>query len=115
VDEAPPRIAPAALAARLDRTTGGSGGPVLVDVRTPAERATGIVPGSIPPDDLAADDDRPVVVVCASGVRATAWARAARAAGRDATVLDGGIQAWDREGLPTIRPTATADADTIER
>ncbi len=115
VDEAPPRIAPAALAARLDRTTGGSGGPVLVDVRTPAERATGIVAGSIPPDDLAADDDRPVVVVCASGVRATAWARAARAAGRDATVLDGGIQAWNREGLPTVRPTLTADADTIEQ
>jgi sulfur-carrier protein adenylyltransferase/sulfurtransferase len=113
VDEAPPRIAPAALAARLDRATDGAGGLVLVDVRTPAERATGIVPGSIRPEDLPADDERPVVVVCASGVRATAWARSARTEGRDATVLDGGIQAWEREGLPTSTPGATADAGTI--
>ncbi|WFR68814.1 rhodanese-like domain-containing protein [Curtobacterium flaccumfaciens] len=50
----------------------------------------------------------PVVVVCASGVRAAAWARTARAAGRNAIVLDGGIQAWRREGRPV-----TAHADTI--
>ncbi|WP_420368613.1 ThiF family adenylyltransferase [Curtobacterium sp. L1-20] len=96
VDDAPPRIAPAALAHLL----GGPGDrPVLVDVRTPEELATGVVPGSVRPDDLHGDD--PVVVVCASGARATAWARVARAEGRAATVLDGGIEAWRREGNPT--------------
>ncbi|WP_022906321.1 ThiF family adenylyltransferase [Curtobacterium sp. B18] len=145
LDDAPPRIAPAALAARLGRSADGStsdgstddgstsdgstndgstdddsrsadgrsDATVLVDVRTPAERATGIVPGSLRPEDLAADDDRPLVVVCASGVRATAWARTARAAGLDATVLDGGIQAWQREGLPMTIPASAADAGTI--
>jgi adenylyltransferase/sulfurtransferase len=96
VDDAPPRIAPAALADLL----GGPGDrPVLVDVRTPEELATGVVPGSVRPDDLHGDD--PVVVVCAGGARATAWARVARAEGRAATVLDGGIEAWRREGNPT--------------
>lgn len=99
VDDAPPRIAPSALAALLD---GADDRPVLVDVRTPAELATGVVPGSVLPGDLdAAEPGVPVVVVCASGVRATAWARTARAEGRAATVLDGGIEAWRREGYPT--------------
>ncbi|MET3452764.1 HesA/MoeB/ThiF family protein [Curtobacterium sp. 1544] len=104
IDDAPPRIAPAALAERLrdDR-----GRPLLVDVRTPAELATGTIPGSLRPEDLT-DPSAPVVVVCASGVRATAWARAARAAGRPATVLDGGIEAWRREG-----GMIAAHADTI--
>jgi adenylyltransferase/sulfurtransferase len=104
IDDAPPRIAPAVLAERLrdDR-----GRPLLVDVRTPAELATGTIPGSLRPEDLT-DPSAPVVVVCASGVRATAWARAARAAGRSATVLDGGIEAWRREG-----GAISAHADTI--
>lgn len=111
VDDAPPRIAPAALADLL--RTGP--GPVLVDVRTPAELATGIIPGSVRPDDLddlhdlddAVPADHPVVVVCASGARATAWARTARAEGRPATVLDGGIAAWRREGGEVAAPAGT--------
>lgn len=97
VDEAPPRIAPSALAERL---TGPGVRPLLVDVRTPQEVATGVLPGSLRLEDLPPDDGTPVVVVCASGVRATAWARATRAEGRSATVLDGGIEAWRREGHP---------------
>ncbi|MGN8048979.1 ThiF family adenylyltransferase [Curtobacterium sp. 22159] len=111
VDDAPPRIAPTALAERLRAATEAPGTDedlVLVDVRTPEERATGVIPGSVLPDALDSDDPRPVVVVCASGVRATAWARTARASGREATVLDGGIEAWRREGHHI-----TADADTI--
>jgi len=98
----PPRIAPAALDARLR-----AGAPVvLVDVRTDQERASGVVPGSRTPDtvDVAAEDVE-LVVVCASGVRATAWARtvaAARPDGAVPVVLDGGITAWRSEGLPTV-------------
>lgn len=107
VDDAPPRIAPAALAERIRDAAGSGGGVVVVDVRTEEELATGVVPGSIRPSALGADDrERPVVVVCASGVRAAAWAREALAAGRDAVVLDGGVQAWQREGLPLTAPAA---------
>ncbi|SDQ61737.1 adenylyltransferase and sulfurtransferase [Curtobacterium sp. UNCCL20] len=121
VEDAPPVIAPAALAAELARRAERAelaaqpapGDRLLVDVRTPVELATGVIPGSIRPDDLdpVADATTAVVVICASGVRATAWARTARAAGRSATVLDGGIEAWRREGHPMA--SISADADTI--
>jgi hypothetical protein len=48
-------------------------------------------------DDLAAQD---IVVVCRTGVRATIAAEALARAGRRARVLEGGIQAWRRAGLP---------------
>jgi len=111
-EAAPERIAPAELARRLaDRAAA----PVtLVDVRTAEERATGVIAGSVRPDELA-DDAEHLVVVCASGVRATAWARAAMSGARDTgavsrtvEVLDGGIRAWQREGLPI-----SADAGSI--
>lgn len=91
-----PRIAPAALAARL----ADPADPVtLVDVRTPEEWATGVIGGSVHPGDL--PDGTAVVVTCARGPRADAWARTA---GRPVTVLDGGVDAWRREGLPLVDP-----------
>jgi molybdopterin/thiamine biosynthesis adenylyltransferase/rhodanese-related sulfurtransferase len=87
-----PRIAPAALAARLadpDDTL------TLVDVRTAEEWATGVIAGSVHGDAALPDGD--VVVTCARGPRADAWARTV---GRPVTVLDGGVDAWRREGLP---------------
>jgi adenylyltransferase/sulfurtransferase len=91
------RISPAGLEARL-----ASGAPLAVlDVRTPAERAEGVVAGSVVPADL--PDDVPVVVLCARGPRADAWA-SGPGAGRDVQVLDGGIEAWRREGLPLVVP-----------
>lgn len=100
----PPRIAPAELARRLD----DDAGIVLVDVRTDEERATGVIPGSLTPDDLGASaPGEELVVVCASGKRATAWARRAVADRADGappvTVLDGGITAWRQEGRHTTR------------
>jgi molybdopterin/thiamine biosynthesis adenylyltransferase/rhodanese-related sulfurtransferase len=91
-----PVIAPSALAGRLadphDRVA-------VVDVRTDAERATGVIVGTVGPADV--PDDVDLVVVCARGPRAVAWADTA---GRPVTVLDGGVDAWRREGLPLGRP-----------
>ncbi|KQS14714.1 hypothetical protein ASG04_02425 [Curtobacterium sp. Leaf183] len=95
----PDRIAPAALAARLADPADPL---VVVDVRTPEERAEGVIPGAVTPDELATDGQdsgSALVVVCARGPRAVAWASAA---GRPAVVLDGGMQAWQREGRPVV-------------
>ena len=102
----PPRIAPAELAERLrHHDVPGGDRLVLVDVRTDEERATGVIPGSRTPESLSGDEGTEVVVVCASGKRATAWARrvlADRPVGAPSvTVLDGGITAWRNEGRQT--------------
>lgn len=91
------RIAPSALAARLADPTDRV---VVVDVRTDAERADGVVAGAVTGDVVAGDADAAdVVVYCARGPRADAWA-AAQPAWRHVAVLDGGFEAWRREGLP---------------
>jgi molybdopterin/thiamine biosynthesis adenylyltransferase/rhodanese-related sulfurtransferase len=91
-----PTIAPAALAARLadprDRV-------VVLDVRTADERATGVIAGSVGEADLPPAGD--LVVTCASGPRAVRWADTA---GRPVMLLDGGVDAWRREGLPLTMP-----------
>ncbi|GGL07013.1 adenylyltransferase/sulfurtransferase [Curtobacterium luteum] len=105
----PETIAPSALAAALAADPSVPASLVLVDVRTPEERASGVIVGSIPPEDLQ-PDARTVVAVCASGRRATAWARTLD---RPVVVLDGGIAAWRAEGHPTVPDPA--DADTLSR
>ncbi|ROP61345.1 adenylyltransferase/sulfurtransferase [Curtobacterium sp. PhB115] len=87
-----PRIAASALAARLADPEDTV---VVVDVRTAAERADGVVAGAVTDDTGTAD----VVVYCARGPRADAWA-AGQPAWRRVAVLDGGFDAWRREGLP---------------
>lgn len=81
--------------------------PLLVDVRTPLEFASARIEPSvnIPLDQLDARmDDIPeaaaVVVVCRTGVRAMTAAEALVRAGRRARVLEGGVNAWRRAGLP---------------
>ncbi|MFS0731451.1 HesA/MoeB/ThiF family protein [Curtobacterium sp. 1P10AnD] len=101
-DVQPGTIAPSALADALGADAATF---VLVDVRTPEERATGIIAGSIVPGALRADD-RTVVAVCASGRRATAYARTLD---RPVVVLDGGIAAWRAEGRPIVGSNENAE------
>lgn len=82
-----------------DAIAGGSA-PALVDVREADEVARGMIPGShhIPLAQLLADPGRvagPVVVICQVGARARRAAEALAAVGVSATVLAGGIVAWD--------------------
>jgi len=80
---------------------------VLLDVRSPIEFESERIEGAvnIPLDALEGRLDeipeRPeLVVVCRTGVRATIAAESLGRAGRRARVLDGGVIAWRRAGLP---------------
>lgn len=104
-DASPPLVTltPEELAARI-----AAGNIRLIDVRTDAEVAEGIIPGAehIPLDRfdanaLGPDDGREVVLYCRSDRRSgIAAARLAEATGEPATHLEGGILAWEAAGQP---------------
>lgn len=84
----------------------------LLDVRSSAEFETVHIPGSVslPLDQLdsqltaLADRGRPLVLVCRSGARATqAQTKLAGVGCVNATVLDGGVVAWEQAGAPVTR------------
>ncbi|MFJ6478842.1 rhodanese-like domain-containing protein [Streptomyces sp. NPDC091682] len=80
----------------------------VVDVRTPAEFASGHLPDAVnvPLDRLtrslpelrSAAEHRPLLVVCASGARAENAAGTLVSRGIPASSLRGGTQAWTAEG-----------------
>jgi len=103
-----PRTTARALAERL----GAPEPPLVVDVRTDAERADGFVPGSLhvplaqwPRRMSEIPAGRPVAVYCAGGYRSSVAASLLRAAGRkDVTDVVGGFAAWREEGLAEAKP-----------
>jgi rhodanese-related sulfurtransferase len=88
-----------------------SEGALAVDVREPAElEEDGRIDGAlhIPLGSLSEragelPRDRPLLMVCRSGVRSAMAADALQASGFEAHNLDGGILAWERDGLPVER------------
>jgi rhodanese-related sulfurtransferase len=87
-------------------------GATLVDVREPVELETeGRFPGAvhIPLGELSQRagelEGRRLVLACRTGSRSAMAAEALRAAGWEAYNLDGGIQAWERDGLSVERNT----------
>ena len=92
-------------------------GAVLVDVREPEEWQHGHINGSVPAprglleffadpasprhkDQL--DPGRRMIVVCASGARASLAAATLKTMGySDVAILDGGLKGWTEAGLPT--------------
>lgn len=103
-------VTPQAAIAIKDREGG-----VLVDVREEHEVAVGHIKGSvlIPlkslPESLGKLEKyrkKPIVVVCAAGQRSAAGCRALSKAGfEDVCQLEGGIQGWEKAGLPLVRGT----------
>jgi len=82
-------------------------GSVVLDVRQPDEYAEAHVPGAvlIPLDELASRQDeipdgRPLLVICATGLRSARAVEALRAAGYDAANVVGGTQAWIEADFP---------------
>jgi rhodanese-related sulfurtransferase len=91
---------PAEVAGRLDEVQ-------LVDVREQDEWDAGHIERArhVPMGELGArlgeiDRMRPLVAVCRSGARSGRVAKALQQRGFDAHNLDGGMQAWEQEGLP---------------
>src|SRR5665648_488454 len=81
------------------------GGATLLDVRENSEWKSGHAPGAV--HVALADIDkaprrlrqgRPVVVMCASGMRSRTAAKYLRGLGWDAASLSGGMMAWQRAG-----------------
>jgi rhodanese-related sulfurtransferase len=94
--------------------------PVLVDVREPAEfaevRAAGafLVPTSTFMTRIAElPTDRPLLVVCHMGSRSAAVTGYLTRAGRtDVVNVAGGMDAWERAGLPVLRgPVAPGEGE----
>ena len=83
----------------------------IVDVREPYEWEAGRIEGAVhvPLNDLMAgggefDKDRPVVAVCRSGNRSELATMMLQARGYEAHNLVGGMEAWERDGLPFATP-----------
>jgi molybdopterin/thiamine biosynthesis adenylyltransferase/rhodanese-related sulfurtransferase len=97
-----------------------AGGALMLDVREPDEYEQGAVPGSvhIPRGHLesqiegrATDRNRPIIVICASGVRSAFAAKTLGDLGYgDVVSLEGGFNRWKDEGRAWARPrTLTPD------
>jgi phage shock protein E len=100
--------APTISAEKLAEQRDTKGAPLVIDVRTPAEFASGHIPGAvnIPFDQVAErieDLDTPngVALYCMVGPRARKGESALLAAGYEKVFhLDGGLAAWQAAGLP---------------
>ncbi len=84
-------------------------GALLLDVREPHEWEAGHAPDAVhlPLQDVPArladlPRDRPVDVVCHYGGRSAQAVAFLRTAGLDARNVDGGMDAWERAGLPVV-------------
>jgi rhodanese-related sulfurtransferase len=104
---------PPVTAAEVSGLIGKPGAPRLLDVREPAEWSSelGHVDGSelIPLGTLAqragelAGEEREIVVICKSGMRAGKAADFLAAQGLKTRVMTGGMMAWNAAGLPISR------------
>jgi rhodanese-related sulfurtransferase len=100
-------LTPEELAARL-----AEGNVRLIDVRTDAEVAEGMIPGAehIPldrfdPASLDLSDGREVVLYCRSGRRSgVAGEKLATVTGEAVEHLEGGMLAWEAAGQPVTKP-----------
>ncbi len=101
-------MAPSISAAQLHAQREAGAAPVVIDVRTPNEYASGHIPGAIniPFDQVAqriAEIETPqgVALYCMVGPRARKGETALLAAGYEKIFhLEGGLAAWQAAGLP---------------
>lgn len=112
-----PEIAPADALARQAR------GALLVDVREDGERASGTPAGAVGLsrgflelriEQVEADRQRPMLLLCGSGQRSLLASEALRRMGyAQVASVSGGFQRWKAEGLPVAE--GSLDGDAVER
>jgi rhodanese-related sulfurtransferase len=80
-------------------------GALLIDIRRADEHAREHIPGTRnhPVDSLTGTKGKPVIFHCMSGLRTQIYAAKLAAASGDGFVLEGGLEAWKKEGLPVLR------------
>ncbi len=108
-------IAPVDLQARRDAGTA----PVVIDVRTAEEYATGHIPGAvnIPHDQIAdriseVEAEHGVALYCMVGPRARMGEAALLGSGYTSVFhIEGGLAAWQASGLPVERDTIRSEPD----
>jgi rhodanese-related sulfurtransferase len=91
-----------------------AGRAVLIDIREPAEHATGVAPGArlLPMRQLAArlgeiprDPATPVLLICNTQNRSRATLQALQEQGyTHVRYVEGGMSEWARRGWPLVRP-----------
>jgi rhodanese-related sulfurtransferase len=94
-----------------------AGSALLIDIREPAEHATGVAAGAklIPMSQLGrrlaeipTDTSQPVLLICNTQNRSGATLKALRERGyAHVRYVDGGMSAWARRGWPMVKPTPT--------
>jgi rhodanese-related sulfurtransferase len=95
---------------------------VIVDVRTPVEYAFEHIPGAMlfplstfNPEKLPAQNGKPIVFHCGSGLRSTTIAKKCIAAGFASVAhMDGGFGAWKKAGLSFVA-LDPATGNAVER
>jgi rhodanese-related sulfurtransferase len=91
-----------------------SGRALLIDIREPAEHATGVAPGArrLPMSQLSArlaeipdEETQRVLLICNTQNRSRATLRALRERGyRNVRYVQGGMSEWARRGWPMVKP-----------
>ena len=109
-----PRVTTTELIARLDARAEGTDDFVVLDVREPSEHAHSSIPTALllplgdlvtPTGQASLPHDRPLIVHCQAGGRATRAAATLQAAGfTDVSIFTGGIEAWDDAVAAGIAP-----------
>ncbi len=107
-DRSGPSVSPAVLADRMEAKRA----PLILDVRSVSEFASGHIPAALNfphhelPDriaELPLQDDPEIVVYCERGGRARAAIEVLRAAGLSRVLhLEGDMRAWRASGLPCV-------------
>lgn len=93
---------PGISAEELSQRLESAEGPILVDVRTPEERAISMIPGAISRETFEGRREefvgRTVVTYCTIGYRSGLYAAELRAGGWQASNLEGSILSWTHAG-----------------
>jgi len=108
------RVAEFSVTLEAARQAHEAGQALLVDIREPAEHATGVAAGArlLPLSQLArrrheipTDPARPVLLICATQNRSSATLRELHGLGlHHVRYVHGGMRGWVQRGWPTVAP-----------